>query len=48
MKMTILQRDDDITHVALTGRLDTTGAEEISESFSEATVAQERPTIVEL
>ena len=48
MKMTILQRDDDITHVVLTGRLDTTGAEEIGESFSEATAARERPAIVDL
>lgn len=48
MKMTILQRDDDITHVVLTGRLDMTGAEEIGEEFSEATVARERPAIIDL
>jgi len=48
MEMTILERDDDITHVALTGRLDTTGAEEINQRFSEATAARKRPTIVDL
>jgi serine/threonine-protein kinase RsbW len=48
MKMTILQRDDDITHVVLTGRLDTTGVEEVSERLSEATGARERPAIIDL
>ena len=48
MKMTILQRADDITHVVLIGRLDTTGAEEINESFSQATAARERSAIVDL
>lgn len=48
MEMTILERDDDITHVALAGRLDTTGAEEINQRFSEATAAKKRPTIVDL
>ena len=48
MKITILQRDDDITHVALVGRLDTAGAEEISDEFAEATATRERPTIVDL
>lgn len=48
MKMMILERDDDITHVALTGRLDTTGAEEINESFSDATAARNRPAIIDL
>jgi anti-anti-sigma factor len=48
MEMTILQRDDDITHVVLAGRLDTTGAEEINASFSEATVARGQPAVVDL
>ncbi len=48
MRMTILERDDGITHVVLTGRLDTTGAEKIDESFSQATAALERPAIVDL
>ena len=48
MKMTILQRDDDITHVVLIGRLDSTGTEEIRAEFSQATAARERPAIVDL
>jgi anti-anti-sigma factor len=48
MKMTIIERDDDITHVVLAGRLDTTGVLEIKDRFSEATAARERPAIVDL
>jgi len=48
MKMTILQRDDDITHVVLAGRLDTTGVEELNESFSEATAGRGRPAVVDV
>ena len=48
MKMTILERNDDITHVVLAGRLDTTGAEEIGASFSEVTAARKRPAIIDL
>ena len=32
MEMRVLDRDDDITQVALCGRLDTTGAEEVNDS----------------
>jgi anti-anti-sigma factor len=48
MDMTVLQRDDEITHVALAGRLDTTGAEKINQSLSEATTGKNRPAIVDL
>jgi serine/threonine-protein kinase RsbW len=48
MKMTVLVRDDDITHVVLDGRLDTTGAEEIEAEFTAATVGRNRPTLVDL
>jgi serine/threonine-protein kinase RsbW/sigma-B regulation protein RsbU (phosphoserine phosphatase) len=48
MKITILPRADDITHVALSGRLDTSAVTELDESFSQATAARERPTIVDL
>src|SRR6516162_7124059 len=48
MKMTILPRADDITHVALSGSLDTNSVAEIDESFAQATSAPERPTIVDL
>lgn len=48
MKMTILERDDNITLVALTGRLDTSGVEEISESFSDALKSANQSTIIDL
>ncbi len=48
MKMTILDRDDEITHIVLTGRLDTTGVVAIEQSFSAATAAQGRSAIVDL
>jgi anti-anti-sigma factor len=48
MKMTLLHRADDVTHVLLEGRFDATGADEIKESFSQAIAARERPAIVDL
>jgi serine/threonine-protein kinase RsbW len=48
MKITILPTSDDITLVALSGRLDTSAVTELDESFSQATAARERPTIVDL
>lgn len=48
MKMTVLHRDDGITHVVLAGRLDTTGAEEIMETFAAAIESRPRSAIVEL
>jgi serine/threonine-protein kinase RsbW/sigma-B regulation protein RsbU (phosphoserine phosphatase) len=48
MKMTIVPRADDVTHVVLEGRFDTTGAQEISESFQQATAARERPAMIDL
>ena len=48
MQMTILQRADDITHIVLNGRFDTTGAEEINESFTQAATESGRHAIVDL
>ena len=48
MEITILERDDDITHVVLTGRLDTTAAEELSQRLSAETVGRKQPAIIEL
>lgn len=48
MEMKTLERDDDITHVLLIGRLDTPGVDEISESFFWVTAARARPAIVDL
>jgi anti-anti-sigma factor len=48
MQMTLFERDDAIAHVVLIGRLDTPGTVEISEAFSAATAARDRPVIVDL
>ena len=48
MEMTILERDDGNTHVALAGRLDTNAADQLEKRFTEATGAQNRPAIVDL
>jgi serine/threonine-protein kinase RsbW len=48
MKMTIVPRADDITHVILSGRLDSNAAEEISEGFFQATAARGQSAIVDL
>jgi serine/threonine-protein kinase RsbW len=48
MKMMILQRADNITHVVLIGRIDTNAAEENEENFSQATAARPRPAIIDL
>ena len=48
MEMTVLQRDDDITHVVLAGHLDMTGTEEIDEAFCAVTAKRGRPVIVDL
>ena len=48
MEMTILVRDDGITHVVLAGRLDTTAVEQIDKSFTDAAAARNQPAIVDL
>jgi serine/threonine-protein kinase RsbW len=48
MNLTIVPRADNITHVILAGRLDSNGAEEISESFSQATAGRGQSAIVDL
>lgn len=47
MELVIHDRDDDITHVSLAGRLDATEVHQIETRLADAT-AQPRPTIVEL
>lgn len=44
----IIHERDDVSHVALEGRLDATGVEEMEESFAEATTARGLPTVVDL
>ena len=48
MELTILERGDGITHVALAGRLDSNAAEQLEQPFFAATAAQNRPAIVDL
>ena len=48
MEITILERDDGITHVVLAGRLDTTAAEELGENISDATTGQNQPAIIDV
>jgi anti-anti-sigma factor len=48
MNVTTLERDNNITLVVLTGRLDTTGVEEIRERLSEAVGAANQSAIIDL
>ncbi|MDP7276116.1 MAG: anti-sigma factor antagonist [Planctomycetaceae bacterium] len=48
MEITILERDDGITHIVLAGRLDTTAAEELGADISAAATEQNRPAIIDV
>ncbi len=48
MDITALERDDGITHVVLSGRLDTTAAEELGQDISDATAGRDQPAIVDV
>lgn len=48
MKLTIIPRKDDITHVALAGRLDVTAADDVSTQFHSVIAARGKPAIVDL
>ncbi|MFP6766537.1 MAG: anti-sigma factor antagonist [Planctomycetaceae bacterium] len=48
MEITILERDDDITHIVLAGRLDTTAAEELGADISAAATEQNRSAIIDV
>ena len=48
MDITTLERDDGITHVVLSGRLDTTAAEELGQDISDATAGRDQPAIVDV
>ena len=48
MDITTLERDDGITHVVLSGRLDTTAAEELGQDISHAAVGPDQPAIVDV
>lgn len=48
MDITTLERDDGITHVVLSGRLDTTAAEELGQDIFDATAGRDQPAIVDV
>lgn len=48
MGLKIIQETDALTHVALSGRLDTIGVDEIERSFLAHTASRKKPTIVDL
>ncbi len=48
MRVDVVERDDGISQVALTGRLDVTGTLEVDLRLKASTVAAGQPTIVDL
>lgn len=48
MQLDVNDREEDITRVALTGRLDITGLHEVDAPFHGATAARGKPTIVDI
>ena len=48
MDITTHERDDGISHVVLSGRLDTTAAEELGQDIADATAGQDRPAVVDV
>ena len=48
MKIRVVERSDEITHVGLEGRLDVVGMHMVDVRFHEATAGMDRPAIVDL
>ncbi len=48
MQITQIQRDEDITHLVLAGRLDAAGVQEVDIKFSAYTAARRKSTLVDL
>jgi anti-anti-sigma factor len=48
VQLSIIQRADNLTQVALMGRLDAVGVEKIGIGFQAATAARGRPTIIDM
>lgn len=48
MEMKIIEQSEDLSHVALVGRLDIMGVQQIEKAFLEATAARRKATIVDL
>jgi anti-anti-sigma factor len=47
-ELKIIEADGELTHLALTGRLDSEGVQSVEPRFSNYTGARRRPTIVDL
>lgn len=48
MKLTVIQQGPDITHVALHGRFDSSGASEIEKDFFSTAVSGGKPLIIDM
>jgi anti-anti-sigma factor len=48
MELRMLREDDELTHVALVGRLDLAGVQEIEVPFTAHTATRRKPTLVDL
>ena len=48
MQVDVVDRNDGVVEVALVGKMDTLGADEINLEFHSRTAVQQRPTLVDL
>lgn len=48
MELRVVKQDTELTHIALTGRLDVPGVQSIEETFFEQTGTRGKPTLVDL
>lgn len=48
MQLDVIERDDGVTHVALTGRLDVNGLHAVDIRFHGATAARQAPAMVDI
>ncbi|OHB56967.1 MAG: hypothetical protein A2Y12_20740 [Planctomycetes bacterium GWF2_42_9] len=48
MELIKLREDDEFTHIALSGRLDVNGVQQIEQSFTAATAGRGKPALVDI
>ncbi len=48
MKLEVVRQDEQVTHVALTGRMDTLGTSEVEAALLEVLLSRKRPAIVDM
>ena len=48
MKLEIIQENDELTHVAFSGRLDTADVQQVNAEFAAHTVERQKPVIVDI